>query len=124
MQMFAPEDRVLIQAVTGGKSKWNRLGLVCDMAETLRGTVDLDWPLLLRRARDLGCERMLFLAVRLASEVLDAPVPRTVRSRCEQDSSVRALSSTVQARMYRDSKPDGVMPRFPWKFSSIAHAYS
>jgi hypothetical protein len=62
---------------------------------------------------------MLLLGLTLAARMLNAPVPEAVLARSEGDSNVRMLTSRIEGRLFCDLKPEGIMPRFPWRFSSL-----
>lgn len=70
-----PEDLLLILCLHGCKHGWKRLGWLADVAELLRAHPDLRWADLGAEARRTGSTRRLALGLRLAQEVLDAPLP-------------------------------------------------
>lgn len=82
-RVFAPaaEDLLLMLSVHGAKDLWEKLEWVAGIAELIRGTPDLDWPRVLRQAKWMRCERMLLLALQLAEDLLEAPVPVAVLAR-------------------------------------------
>ena len=69
-------ELVLFLAGHGTKEGWRRLGWVSDFARLIERHPDLDWDLLLDRARRRGCGRSLLLGCQLASRLLDARVRR------------------------------------------------
>lgn len=76
---FSLNDSVLLTAVNAVKAYWeSRLYRFCDLAELLRRHPQLDWSAVFRRARQLGCRRILEAALLVTQQLLDAPVPRDI----------------------------------------------
>ncbi|HSP54534.1 MAG TPA: nucleotidyltransferase family protein, partial [Dehalococcoidia bacterium] len=100
-----PEDLLLIICAHSTKHMWTKLAWICDVAEVLRASPDLDWVLLMRRARQLGGERMLFLGLRLAHDLLDAPLPEDILSRAA-DRNIDELVEQSRHLLFR-SRPEG-----------------
>ena len=102
---LSAEDLLLFLAAHGAKHRWSRLGWVCDFAVALKRTT-IDWEQLLRRARRAHIERILFLALRLATDVLGAELPRSVAMRVAADSHAADIAAAVQARLLSDLPAD------------------
>ena len=99
LRCFAPEDQLLLLAIHGSKHRWERLGWVCDVALLLRREPPA-WPELLRRARQLGAERMLLLGMRLAHELLDAPIPEAASRHWREVPELERLTQDVYHRLF------------------------
>ena len=97
---LAPEDLLLVLCTHGTKHLWARLGWVCDVAEVIRASKDLDWPFTLRLARQLGAERMLFLGVFLARRLLGAEIPNAVAEAVEADTAMKFLAGQVYPYLF------------------------
>jgi len=82
-----PENLLLYLCVQHDKHRWSQLARVCDLAELIRSSPQLDWQAVLTTANRLGIEKMLFLGLFLASEWLDAPLPDLVKQQMQQHSS-------------------------------------
>lgn len=104
----APDDLLLILAVHGAKHEWIRLQWIADIAELLRRlSSDIEWPLLLRRARALGAHRMLALALVLARDLVDAPLPTVAVTAVERNRVVASLGRAVARALFADpAEPD------------------
>lgn len=94
----AAEDLLPALCVHGAKHFWERLAWVCDIAELIRSHPSLDWARVLRRAKEHGSERMLFLGLRLAAELLGAEPPAEVWRLASADPVAGALAREVAAR--------------------------
>ena len=101
----APEDQILMLSVHGAKHIWERLAWICDMAQFLRAHPALDWEKVLADARARGCERMVLLALSLAADLLDAPLPGSVRDRLRKDQTAIALTAQVETWLRSDAIP-------------------
>jgi hypothetical protein len=100
LMSLSPEDLLLILSAHGTKHAWGRLAWVCDVAEMVRARADIDWSQLMERARRLGGERMLLLALFLANDLLGAALPETVLEKVRADGAVRRLGAQVRGRLF------------------------
>jgi len=90
-----------VLAVHGTKHLWERLGWVTDIAELLRSGPRLEWVRLWKQAEASGSGRMLAVALGLAAELLDAPVPADALMRATADPRVRLLIDEVERNLSR-----------------------
>jgi Uncharacterised nucleotidyltransferase len=97
---LAPEDLVLFLAVHGTKHGWINVGWVCDFDETMRAIGDADLPAILEAARRSGCLRMLLLAIALAADLLDAPIPPAFADALRRDRAVAPLVAGIERRLF------------------------
>jgi hypothetical protein len=104
---FSPEDLLLILCVHGSKDAWERLKYVCDVAELVRTHQDMDWRRVVERAGRLGSERMLFLGLLLARDLLETPLPEEVSRKAHADPAVEALVRRIGERLFQriDNSP-------------------
>jgi len=119
--VFAPEDMLVIQCVTGGKSRWRRLELVCDVAELLQAFPDLDWEAVEGRAIASGSARMLLLGLGLATELLEAPLPAAINNKIQADTHVLRLRRKVIEGLF-DTQEKTTTRRSPTRFSPLLMA--
>ena len=93
------EDLLLTLCVHGGKHVWASLEWVCGVAELLRrGDVDLD--VVVGAAERLRCRRLVRLGLRVAHELLDAPLPRAIATDGSGDETTTRLAAAVYARLW------------------------
>lgn len=100
------EDTLLMLCIHGDKHYWGRLKLVCDVAELVSATPRINWRQVEADARRLGCWRMVALGLRLASDLLDAPLPQGASSVVRRDRRVARLTAAVQDRLFRESSAE------------------
>ena len=122
VRVLSPEDWLLILCVTGGKSCWRRLELVCDVAESIHAFPEIDWDAVQGSARETGSERMLLLALALAAELLDAHVPEDIANRIAADRQVARLKTKVVESWFRPRIPPDSRSRSARRLSSILMA--
>jgi hypothetical protein len=110
------EDMLLILCMHGSRHVWTRLEWICDVAELLRVHQGMDWRWVMEQARKLGSERMLFLGLLLASDLLGAAIPDEVMQKVRAHPNVNALASRVQERLFSESdESNGVVQRFVFR---------
>lgn len=98
---LSPEDTLLLLCVHGSKHLWARLGWICDVAEAVRHFQPrLNWPLLEQRAMHSGSQRMLYLGLFLAHDLLQAELPPEVRQQVCADVALKSLAQQVYARLW------------------------
>lgn len=100
VQNLSPEDLLLILCAHGSKHLWERLIWICDVAQLLYAQQDIDWGQVTRQANRLGGECMLNLGLRLAHDILDAPLPEDVWQRVQQDTTAASLAIQVCQRLF------------------------
>src|SRR6185295_14836569 len=96
---------VLSLCVHGSKHLWERLAWICDVAELVKTRTDLNWSVLLERAVSTGNERMLFLGLYLANNLLDAPLPLHVESKVAKEKMVPSVANEVSERLFSGVRP-------------------
>ncbi len=98
----APEDLILMLCIHGAKDCWEKLEWVSGLAELIRAEPDVDWQRVLRHAQEIRCRKIVALGLRLAHELLDAPVPAEVLSQLSSRARLDALVHQVVARFFSD----------------------
>jgi hypothetical protein len=103
---LSPEDLLLTLALHGGKHQWERLIWVCDLAELAR-VYPLDFDCLAARARELRCERLLWLGLGLAHDLLEAPWPPEILHRVKDDPRVQSQVRSIGQRLFEPPDASG-----------------
>ena len=98
-------DLLLILAVHAGKHHWSRLTWILDIAELIRQNQNLAWDTLRAEAIRHRCRRMLSVSLALAYNLLEAPVPDTVRREWDDDPAVATICNRVAKGMVQ-AEPD------------------
>ncbi|MGH7444951.1 MAG: nucleotidyltransferase domain-containing protein [Longimicrobiales bacterium] len=97
--VFAWDDLLILLCVHGAKHRWDRLELICGVAETMRRLHAADWPRVMQRAVELGAWRMLALGILLSHASFALPLPAHVVRQCRSDDTVARLCAQVRARL-------------------------
>jgi Uncharacterised nucleotidyltransferase len=100
VRTFAPEDSLLILCVHGARHRWNRLAWICDIAELCHAQPALDWRRALEEAQRLRVERILFLGLRLARDLLGIDLPGPVLRPIAADRAVESLANHACERLF------------------------
>ncbi|MFW5955406.1 MAG: nucleotidyltransferase family protein [Rhodothermales bacterium] len=95
VRLFAPEDTLHLLCYHGVKNRWDQLKYVTDVAEYVRSHPDLEWETLIRRAEETHGERILYHGLHVASRLSDAPVPKEIAGRYEQEGYIEELAEIV-----------------------------
>jgi hypothetical protein len=98
-----PEDMLLILCVHGYTHLWRRLGWICDVAQLVRVHQDMAWQRIMTEARALGGERMLFLGLFLANDLLGAALPKRVQQKVYADPAVKAIAERVYEQLFQET---------------------
>jgi Uncharacterised nucleotidyltransferase len=120
---IAPEDLLLYMCVHAAKHGWITLGLICDVAETVRARPAIALMEMLGEATALGSRRMFLTSIYLAHELVGAPIPPDLVAIARGDRGVTALAGSV-ARQLFSGDAQGREDFSPWQvqFRSIEGA--
>jgi len=106
------EILLLILCMHGSKHAWSRLIWICDIAQLLRSSPELDWKEVLDEGSKQGLSRVLTLGILLAHLIANAPVPETILQRFETDVTARSLAQYFDENLFEapGSTPQGRVP--------------
>ena len=109
---MSPEITLLVLCMHGSKHVWSRLIWICDVAQLLASSPDLDWKEVTREAKKSGLFRTLTLGVLLAHRIVGAPVPPAVLQHFEANTTASALAEHIQQHLFDapGSTPTGRIP--------------
>ncbi len=97
---IAPEDLLLYLCVHAAKHGWVTLGVICDVAETIRARPGIALMDTLDEATALGSRRMFLTGICLAHDLLDAPIPANVVEIARRERAAQALASRIASRLF------------------------
>ena len=101
------EDMLFILCLQVAKDCWERrqhleyLAKAVDIAEFLRASPAIDWPLVHAAAEREGWLRILHFGLALASDLLGASLPPRVQERVAADPTARRLATAVCRRLFQ-----------------------
>lgn len=120
---LATEDLLLALCVHGSKHRWEQLSWVCDVAQLLGKNPNLRGGELIERATRGGVRRMLLLGLRLAHELLDAPLISGLREAVAADKASARLAASVCDDIYgRGGAVSGVGGYFGFQWAARERA--
>lgn len=102
-----PEDVLALLCVHGAKHHWERLAMICDVAELVRAYPEINWDRVLDQASQLGGARTLYLGLLLAQNLLGATVPKDIWRQMHVDPVVQSLADRVRAWLF--TSPHGLL---------------
>ncbi|OGD11310.1 MAG: hypothetical protein A2Y86_04910 [Candidatus Aminicenantes bacterium RBG_13_62_12] len=111
LRTFSPEDTLLLLCLHGLYHAWSLLQMVTDVAESLRRS-NIDADLALELARRNRAERILYLGLNLARNLLSAPVPPGLLEAARSDAAAVSMAGDVGLRFFDDEAPSVRARRF------------
>jgi len=97
---FSPEDLLIVLCLHEASHTWERLAWICDTSELIRSEVDLDWDDVLRRAEAIRCERVVFIGLLLAHDLLGTVLPAEIIYKATGDSAAQVIAHQVKRRIF------------------------
>jgi hypothetical protein len=125
---FSPEDLLVYLCAHGAKHIWEKLIWIVDVAGLIHRHSNADWGRVYELAVEQRCERVLFLGLRLARDVIGASVPSEMERLMESDPESGRLAVKVIERLFNSGRNPGadslfifrLQRRWPDKISSFA----
>ena len=108
VQTFNAEDLILYLCAHGSKDFWKKLIWICDIAYLIDRHPDINWERLIRRARSLACEQMLWLGLSLVKDALEVSFPAAVEQERQVAFRKQSLSLQIQQRLRSGVLPQNV----------------
>ena len=102
------EDQILVLAVHGAKHAFRHLLWICDLAAAVRAAEAagaLDVTMLLVRARQLGCLRMLLVGLLACNALLELDLPDAVMTAAANDPHAAEIAQRLVSELFEDAVP-------------------
>ncbi len=100
---LANEDLLIFLCVHGSKHFWTRLSWICDVAMLVRNQ-PIDWQIVIERAAQIGCLRMLKLGVLLACDIFRVETPKIFAQKSEKfDAKTNFLVQKFKERTFENA---------------------
>src|SRR5467141_3251428 len=103
---LSPEDELVLISVHGAKHFWERLMWIADVAALISAKQPPDWTRAMSVAREVGAERILHLALKLAYDVLGSQLPEQLDPIVQSDRTVAKLSAQIKNRLASREPPE------------------
>ncbi len=101
---FCPEDWVLILSLHHASHCWKRLIWLLDLHTWIQAHPNLDWEELMKRAKILGCRRVLFTSLALVQRVLQDPLPERIAEKVREDQTAQSLARQASQWLFHDGR--------------------
>lgn len=95
---FSPEDTLILLAVHGAKHFWERLMWIADISELSQAAPAIHWAKAFSLAKEMGVSRTVNLALYLAHQMLNAPLPDDVYEIVLRDPVAKKLGERICAQ--------------------------
>lgn len=101
----SPEQLVLILCLHhGAKHQWETLGWISDIAQLAGVCNESHWQKILNTVSNSGLERILFLGLYLAREMLGADLPDEINRKVMDDLTIPSLGAEVRKRIFTEAE--------------------
>jgi Uncharacterised nucleotidyltransferase len=90
------EDELVYLCIHGTKHFWERLSWIADVAALVTRQSGINWQGARETAQEVRAERMMHTGLRLASDLLHAPLPADVLLRVQRDVGAGKLAACVR----------------------------
>jgi hypothetical protein len=108
---LSPEDELMLICIHGAKHFWEQLSYIADVAAFV-SRQELEWGRVMAAAAEVGGERMLYVGLRLAADLLGAPLPESVGAAVRSDRAVGRLAKQITRWLpAAGSAPPGIFER-------------
>jgi len=118
---LSPEDLLVILCLHGSKHCWERLGWVCDIAEVVRASPNLNWEKILAKNAANDISGAVLLGLDLARNLLDARLPAPVLAAIDADRRIRRVSRLIQRRLFDRTRKLGLLEKATICFMTQDH---
>ena len=98
---FCDEDMVVYQSMHGAKHLWHRLEWIVSLAELLRASPALNWPVVLKRAEDARATRMLALGLRLVEAFSDVKIETRILESVDSEGVMKQLAIEMRDQTFK-----------------------
>jgi hypothetical protein len=117
--MMSPEDLLVSLCINACRKRYFRLKSLFDLAETVRRLAGLDWERCARRAREHGCETVVYTALVAVEATLGCPLPAMALDGLGVSPVRAALLRALAAAVLRTTSLDGAAGRSPSLLPSL-----
>jgi pterin-4a-carbinolamine dehydratase len=99
---LCPEDLLLYLCIHGSKERWRSLKWIVDIAEVIRHYPEINWDYLVNKSHTERIERMFFVGLALAKDILDTPLPEIVEHKINNTSVIQKISQKLSENLFKN----------------------
>jgi len=109
------EDLLIYLCIHGSSHCWEKLELICSVAEIVKsGKID-DWAALEKKAGRLRCRKMLYAGLGLAEDLFEVNLPEGVEKRIRKTWFMNTLKKQIHNKLFYGKIP--FSEKLSWRFS-------
>lgn len=97
---LSPEDSILILCSQGAKDCWQGLNRICDIAQVIYTSNEINWEQVCNRATKLRMTRIFLLGLLLAHELLEVELPKTILQQIQAKPLLKSLASQIYTQLF------------------------
>ena len=103
IETFCDEDMVVYQSMHGAKHLWHRLEWIISLAELLRASPAMNWPVVLKRAEDARATKMLALGLRLVEAFSDVRIETRILTSVDPEGVMKQMAIQIRDQIFKRS---------------------
>ncbi|MDA3789400.1 MAG: nucleotidyltransferase family protein [Desulfobacula sp.] len=111
------EDTLIHLCIHGTSHCWDKLEMICSVAEIIKSKRIKDWDIVIAKARILKCKRMVYLALVLAERLFETILPEDLKDEIDNDGVTQKLAKKIIEKIMNQSP--GFTETLSWRFSPI-----
>ncbi|MBW4630350.1 MAG: nucleotidyltransferase family protein [Iphinoe sp. HA4291-MV1] len=101
---FALEDLILVLCSQGAKDCWQQLSRVCDIAQLIHTSDEINWERMCERAAQLRMTRILLLGLLLAHELLEVELPKNILQQIQANPLLESLTCQIYTQLFNQTE--------------------
>ncbi len=98
------EELLLYLCFNGTKDGWDRLHLICSIAELVGHFKEIDWNRILRLAGKTGSKRALLLGLFLAKDLFQTNLPLKIKQKIESDPKIEKIAVEICEKLFNEGE--------------------
>lgn len=95
LSVFLKEDLLIILSLHTVTHLWGKLSRICDIAELIKNSEELNWDKIIEKSQDLSVERILYLNLALCNDLFHIELPEEIKLKIISDKKIRYLKNDV-----------------------------
>jgi len=124
VKVLSSEYTVLALCIHGAKHNWLHLKFITDIAFFISSNRDLNWSLIISKAKNIGCLNITLAGILLSNEFCELLLPLEINKEINKNKRVKKLTNKIKNRILRGKTNSGRLSEFlciPRTMDSISH---
>ncbi|WP_414468880.1 nucleotidyltransferase family protein [Methanobacterium sp. ACI-7] len=96
---FSVYDLLLILFIHAAGHYWVKIKWICDIVEVINNHDNLNWNILIAKAKKLGIKRIMLISLFLANDLLDLRLPEIVSNEVKEDNKIEQIVNKIKNRI-------------------------